>query len=538
MRIANNISALTAWRHYSSANLQLEKSMEMLSSGQRINRASDDVAGLAVSERMRTQIRSLRRAMRNIEDGISVVRVAESALNEITVMLQRGRELAVQATNGTLTPDDKAHIQTELDHLMEEIDRVSMTTEFNSLKLFNNVDPDVIEVVNSLRRSWLDGGEELVETYYGLTGDNNPLKIVIEYSGTNPAWVTVPGDGSGRLELHLNLSQLKNYSLPNGGTAPFHLDRIIAHEMTHAVMARNMDLAALPNWFVEGTAEYIAGGLERVNAELLANGGDAQVLMDELTSWEGTSADYAAAFVAVRYLDDTFTGPGQGVREVLARLSAGDTLDQALSAGTGGAFTTAADYMTFWQTAPNAQTYITALNPASGDTGAIGGGTAETVVPDTNTDTWDPLRFFREVWPEDLLKDMGPIPLHIGPNAGSAEQLGLNIRSVTTLRTAGVDVVNNPDKAIGIFDKALREVLGVRSELGAMENRLEHSLNANAMQQEHLTAAESRIRDTDMAWEMTRFTKLQVMLQAGVAMTAQAAQMHRGVVGQLLGALA
>ncbi|MGG0739527.1 flagellin [Niallia taxi] len=137
MRINHNIAALNTYRQLSSATNAQSKSMEKLSSGQRINRAGDDAAGLAISEKMRGQIRGLDQASRNSQDGISLIQTAEGALNETHAILQRMRELAVQGGNDTNTTDDRTQIKTEIDQLTKEIDRISETTEFNTKNLLD-----------------------------------------------------------------------------------------------------------------------------------------------------------------------------------------------------------------------------------------------------------------------------------------------------------------------------------------------------------------------------------------------------------------
>src|SRR5690554_6645133 len=137
MRINNNISALNAWRGLTNTDNALSKSLEKLSSGLRINRAGDDAAGLAISEKMRGQIRGLKQAMRNAQDGISLLQTAEGALNETHSILQRMRELATQASTDTNTLDDRKEIQKEINQLLEEIDRIGDNTEFNTKKLIN-----------------------------------------------------------------------------------------------------------------------------------------------------------------------------------------------------------------------------------------------------------------------------------------------------------------------------------------------------------------------------------------------------------------
>ncbi|MGG3180537.1 flagellin Hag [Priestia megaterium] len=137
MRINHNITALNTYRQYNTANNAQAKSMEKLSSGMRINNAADDAAGLAISEKMRGQIRGLNQASRNAQDGVSMIQTGEGALNETHSILQRVRELAVQSSSDTNTADDRAEIQKEVDDLVSEVDRISGDTEFNTQKLLN-----------------------------------------------------------------------------------------------------------------------------------------------------------------------------------------------------------------------------------------------------------------------------------------------------------------------------------------------------------------------------------------------------------------
>ncbi len=142
MKINHNISALNAYRNLSTNTTNTNKSLEKLSSGLRINKASDDAAGLAISEKMRSQIRGLNMAERNALDGVSLIQTAEGSLSSVHEMLQRMRELTVQSANGTYTDEDRNAIQEEFNQLTKEIDRVSQTTEFNSAKLLNGSKPN------------------------------------------------------------------------------------------------------------------------------------------------------------------------------------------------------------------------------------------------------------------------------------------------------------------------------------------------------------------------------------------------------------
>jgi flagellin len=147
MRINNNIPALRSYHQLNKTNTKLDKTLERLSSGLRINRASDDAAGLAITQKMDTQVRGLNQAARNSMDGISLIQTAEGALNEVHAMLQRMRELAVQAANGTYEDIDRNSIQDEITELISEIDRIAKDTQFNEINLLNgNLDPNATPI--------------------------------------------------------------------------------------------------------------------------------------------------------------------------------------------------------------------------------------------------------------------------------------------------------------------------------------------------------------------------------------------------------
>src|SRR3954454_22556773 len=146
LRIQNNVEAFNAHRNLTQVSESVSQSMERLSSGYRINRAADDAAGLAISEKMRGQIRGLAQNQRNIQDGVSLVQTAEGALNTVHAMLQRVRELAVQFKNGTLSASNQSAIQSEVNQLASEIERIGSTTQFNGICLLNNTNNVTFQV--------------------------------------------------------------------------------------------------------------------------------------------------------------------------------------------------------------------------------------------------------------------------------------------------------------------------------------------------------------------------------------------------------
>lgn len=381
MRINHNISALNAWRALGQTDNAMTKSLERLSSGLRINRAADDAAGLAISEKMRGQIRGLNQAIRNAQDAISLIQTAEGALNETHAILQRMRELAVQAASDTNTDDDRLEIQKEMDQLATELTRIAETTEFNTKAL-------------------LDGS----------------------FNGT----------------FHIGANKGQSNSL--------------------SIAA--MDASSL-NVGTEGTVLTASATLEGVT----------------FTAKEEGEAGNGIQIV--------FEDPETDEAELSISVS-GNIITVSLATDDSGAITsTAVDIAD----AINNDTDASALVTATGTgTDAVSTGSATL--------------------------------------AGGADSGGISGIDVTS-QTAAND-------AIDIIQNALNTVSSQRSELGAVQNRLEHTIANLGVAAENLTAAESRIRDVDMAQEMMEFTKNQILIQAGTAMLANANVRPQSVL-QLLG---
>lgn len=537
IRINTNPSAIHAYRMYGENNLTNQKSLEKLSSGQRINRAADDAAGLAISEKMRGQIRGLNQASRNIQDGISMIQTGEGGMTEIHSLLQRGREISVQAANGTLTTSDRQHLQDESDQIVSEIDRIANTTQFNTINLLNvsqGSSTSDLQIINSLKSSWLQQSELLVLNGYGLAADGASLEIVLDKT-PQPylAAVSYMLDGNGKAvneQLHIAVSSFLPATLPNGGTAPMYDDRIIAHEMVHAIMGRTMNFGSLPTWFQEGTAEFIHGADERVAGDIAANGGGSAgiaAVVGAIGAWASDSLHYSAGYTAVKYLHSKIAG---GITTIMNDLKTNQThtLDQALAAEGTYANTAAfiADYTA------NGAAFIGTLNLADADTGSIGGGNADSVVPNTVNFTSDPLAHFAEIWPT-LGPGASPFSMQLGANTGQSMDVAFTNVTSAVLGLSNVDLVNQASTAISQFDSAINYVSSERTRLGAMQNRMEHAMNVALNSAESTTASESRIRDVDMAKEMITFSKTNILTQAATAMLAQANQQPQGVL-QLL----
>jgi flagellin len=335
LSINTNVISLNAQRRLGAGQGALATSIERLSSGLRINSARDDAAGLAISERFTSQIRGLNQAVRNANDGISMLQTAEGALTNVTASLQRIRELSVQAANGTYSAGDRQAIQAEISQLASEIDRTAATAQFNGMNVFDPSqasvvgDADQLAVFDGMTSvgSWLESSEQLISKLYGISADGAALAIrftgFTDNAGGVAAYVQATGfDGQGRgtnLTLQVDMADFVPPNLPDGGNAPYYNDRIIAHEMVHAVMARAtnwQDITGSNLWFAEGTAEFIQGAEERVKGDIANVGLPAVVAA--INGPTNTSEFYSSSYSAVRYMHSRIKGAGgAGVKDVL-----------------------------------------------------------------------------------------------------------------------------------------------------------------------------------------------------------------------------
>ena len=390
MIINHNISAMNTYRQLTINHELGAKSLERLSSGLRINRAGDDAAGLAISEKMRGQIRGLNMAAKNAQDGISLIQTAEGALNETHAILQRMRELAVQSATDTNTEADRGEIQKEIDQLARELTRIADTTEFNTQNLL--------------------GGEFNKKFHIGANEGQN---VDLQIGAMDAESLKVHGD-LYEAEDVTDISGLEVYSRTGE--------------------AVKIKFAELGNDEVAQTTAEVSGD---------SDGG-----------WTITVTLAKEASNG----DDNITAT---YRDVLKAL-------QSVGAEAGVFFQTTDDFKSG---------EVLASKPDDIEIEAAGDSTGnEEWVLDTSFDT-----------------------------------VGIN---VSTQKMA--------DSAITAINDAIEIVSAERSKLGAMQNRLEHTINNLSTAAENLQAAESRIRDVDMAKEMMEFTKNTILQQAATAMLAQA----------------
>lgn len=547
MRIASNPYSQNAQRHLDQTSQGMARTLQRLSSGLRVNNAADDAAGLAIGTRMEALIRGERQSVRNINDAISMVQVTEGAMGSIADSLQRVRELAVQAASDSLSSSDRAALQEEASALLQGVTQVSQQTQFNGKQVFAQTngsiggdDPNIRAVVDGLRLGWLEEAETLIGDSFGIYGDGASLTVNVTFTdGAGGVAASVSGVGApgGKVTnqfLNIDMADFSPPNLPNGGNAPFYNDRIIAHEMVHAVMGRSMNFTALPNWFKEGAAEFIHGADERLAIDYNGGAGLAGMLAAFNADSVAASAGYSAGYAALRYMHDEIRAAGgDGVKDIMTYLSAnaGSTLDQALANASGGAFAGLADFGTQFNAA--AAGYIAGLDLTNADTGAIGGLDADggavksaiSVLTDRGTQySEQPLTSFQLTWPSGITGGTGAQQMAFQVGAASKQTINVSVGGVSAINLGvdGVDLTNQATRAIVHIDQAIEHLAAERAKLGGVMSRFDMATQAARLSEENTSAARSRVMDADFAQETAELTRKQILQQAGTAMLAQA----------------
>jgi flagellin len=490
--------ALNTHRQLSGNQGMTAKSLEKLSSGLRINRAGDDAAGLAISEKMRGQIRGLEQATRNAQDGISLIQTTEGALNETHSILQRMRELAVQSANDTNTEQDRVELQQEVDQLAKEITRIGNNTEFNSKTLLNggiqvgNLGEAVFQIgANSDQNLSLSIGA-MDAFSLGVTRDVQSSELTTDGTAITDVSVTGTTVASGTYDITAGNFQAATAASMTGtatvGTA-------VAADAGNIVLT------------IDGTTQTIAVA----DGDTLTN-----VISSINTAFGGTVASDDAGKLK---LTSTTTGSDSTIKVEASSTDA------------------TASYLGLTEDATATGTDATIdVTAAKSD---------DNTVTDTQTIKADAtsISFAGALAGLSLTKDsasttvasFGTTSVEVVNDASSAATFANGAKTADAKVAAGIDISTQAaaDQAISTINSAIESVSGERSKLGAVQNRLEHTINNLGTSSENLTAAESRIRDVDMAAEMMAFTKNNILTQAAQAMLAQANQQPQGVL-QLL----
>ena len=483
MVVQHNMQAANASRMLGITTTAQGKSTEKLSSGFRINRAADDAAGLSISEKMRKQIRGLDQASTNASDGISSVQTAEGALTEVHSMLQRMNELAVQAANGTNSESDRTAIQNEIDQLTTEIDRVAETTKFNETYLLKggNGDKDYkvhahdAGLVGTLTENTTKATFQMKELKVGDTYTIGGTTYSIGASDVAEALQTITGDNA------ISTSSTSSTKLQSG-------DAVTIDGKSYVIVDdgdQDMEQAKITFAKIFSLASN--------GSTISFNGLEATVF-----SQTGMTAN------------DEYVDPNNKVL-VTAKQAYKMVRTELIAASSIGATQTRAA--------------IDNPQPTKVETGS--GNNKATFMAFTITRG------------NIITKNDLTFNLHVGSDADMTNKIGVTIETMNS-KNLGLDGINVSDDtgkaatyAIDAIADAVAKVSAQRSALGAVQNRLEHSIANLDNVVENTDAAESRIRDTDMADEMVTYSKNNILAQAGQSMLAQANQATQGVLSIL-----
>ncbi|SEK95416.1 flagellin [Pseudobutyrivibrio ruminis] len=500
MVVQHNMQAANASRMLGITTNAQGKSTEKLSSGFRINRAADDAAGLSISEKMRKQIRGLDQASTNASDGISAVQTAEGALTEVHSMLQRMNELAVQAANGTNSESDRSSIQDEILQLTTEIDRVAETTKFNETYLLKG-DYGTKSQVIAAHDAGLDG--TLTQNTTTATFTINALAMGDTYTiGGTKYTIGVEGDDVEE--------QLTNALTVLGTSA----DKDADIHLTVGEVVK-----------IDGKSFTIA---------LKTNSDTSEVAATELNKFasQGSTIEYNGK-VAKLFSTTTGAAPTDGVDEKDATLITAAKAYQLIANELRAASSIGSDSII---KVPDAKFNNGDITVTDATTSA---NTVNGKLPnDVTGNNLKKVEFIIEKGTATVQKDL-TFNLHVGSDADMTNKIGVTIESMTAtaLGIQGLNVGDATGKAatyaIDAIADALAKVSAQRSGLGAIQNRLEHSIANLDNVVENTEAAESRIRDTDMADEMVTYSKNNILAQAGQSMLAQANQATQGVLSLL-----
>jgi flagellin len=476
MVVQHNLRAMNANRMLGITQGTLSKSAEKLSSGYKVNRAADDAAGLSISEKMRKQIRGLSQASLNAEDGISAVQTAEGALTEVHDMLQRMNELAVKASNGTNALSDRQTIQDEVDQLLTEIDRVSETTKFNETYLLKG-DKDTKTVTVNAQDAGIDG--TLTQNTTTATFKMDALNVgdTIKIGGTE---YTIGEAGDTAFKGSITAASAGELVTVDG----------VQYTIVDDTAEENADKNMLTKDSI--TAKFVAG------STAVYKGREFNFMVD----------GDAAATPAV---------PADGIDDKKPQVITADAAYKKIAqelrlASSIGATKTSA---------------VNVEDAATNENFTVGTGTdAGKIVYELTKGTVD-------------RKEGLTFALHVGADADMTNKISVQIDALDTagLGIQGLNVKDSTGAsatyAIDAIADAVAHVSAQRSLLGAVQNRLEHTINNLDNVVENTTAAESQIRDTDMATEMVKYSNANILSQAGQSMLAQGNQANQGVLSLL-----
>lgn len=601
MVVKNNMSAVHTLNTLNQNSSALQKSLQKVSSGMKINSAQDDASGYAISEKMRVQIRSLDQANANTQNASSMIKTAEGAVQTTLDIVRTMKEKAINAATDTNTDSDRLTIQKELDQFIDQVDDNALTT-FNGKILLDGSSMPVYDhdyaieqnIVRGLNSAWITDALELIKDSYGMDFESGPnnnaaAKYLDVKFYTDDTSTTVASCGSSyggdTVTLNVNLGAVQKlettgqdgqdgvFYLDEAGTQKNgqSLDRVIAHELTHGVMInRFKDFDSLPSYIIEGgSAELVHGADSRVKADTsyMAN---SDTFKSQVFDATGTGAAagsaYDGGYVAMRYFAATANiNPADAMLKFMTAMDKGATVDEAFNTASAGKYENRAAFETALLKdlgdGSNSDTFLTniGINTTNEDTGAITGKdaggklvkTGSSVVHEVGstvnwrlpTSTTTVIGGLQVRWPEGMNVSNsagGSTVFQVGASANQSMNIGFNDMRAKAIGLYGedgekLDITTQPKAraAISTLDKVVNLVVDQQTNIGAMLQRLDYTSANLTTSSENVQAAESVIRDSDMAKEMTAYTKNNVLMQAAQSMLAQANQSSSQVLSLL-----
>ena len=586
MVVQHNMQAANANRMLNVTTSAQAKSTEKLSSGYRINRAADDAAGLTISEKMRKQIKGLDRASTNAEDGVSAVQTAEGALTEVHSMLQRMNELATQSANGTNSTTDRKAIQDEIDQLTTEIDRVSETTKFNETYLLKgNTDGTTSKVKLNAHDAGLagkltDNGNGTATFKADTLAVGDKVKIAgkeytignsadsADYAKKGETAVKPVGISDSVTSGNTTTTIVAKVTTATAATAANWSDGnkfkdADGTEWTIATAtdetAHTVKVADIANYLKDGCTIVSSANTKLVGTSVVDDLGKNEVSIADTTGITALQNGIKAGdTVTVNGTTKTVTAETPKTYDEIKALTALDEKDTAVKIGSKSyKIGTSTDEATGYITKDDflaaikdgdkvtvgANVYTAIIKSSDDDSitledaygkmakeletaSSIGADTAATVKNNGNG-TFDITKGTVDV------KEALSFNLHVGADADSTNKITVDIDSMSSaglgIKGIKADTEQDATYAIDAIADAISQVSSQRSALGAIQNRLEHTINNLDTAAENMQTAESRIRDTDMAEEMVNYSKNNILAQAGQSMLAQANQSNQGV---------
>ena len=540
MVVQHNLQAMNSNRMLGITQGTLSGSTEKLSSGYKINRAADDAAGLSISEKMRKQIRGLDQASANAEDGISSVQTAEGALQEVTDMLQRMNELAVQAANGTNSTTDRQYIQDEIDQLVTEVDRVSETTKFNETYLLKGDSAQASKkvyttnyAVTYTKNLGSNSGDVAHKVSY--TGNDNVYMVsssIAKTTANTPLSADVISKGT---DITKYLSEATT-----GGNNGAVTDVKVNQDSYIAMKNAQLDVTKLSiddNGVItsKGDKDTYILNTETNEVTRVQAGEDLSNYLQNVEKKAG-STDVSFAEVKSQYRILTEANFANDTKKLTD--SDYDVVDLKEADDTETAVSAKKLY-----DADGNEVSGMALNKYIDENGNYKGGLYSDSQATQGLADNAAIKDYITKNTADVAADLS-FSLHVGADSARTNKISTNIQSMSAaalgidkLKSTSVGIVDetgdNATDAIDVIADALQKVSTQRSALGAVQNRLEHTIKNLDNIVENTTSAESQIRDTDMATEMVKYSNANILSQAGQSMLAQANQSNQGVLSIL-----